>query len=121
MSRPTSPLRALLLAAHGTGPETADNILLYAYGRPVFVIDAYTRRLFARLGWAGGGENYEVLRAGMERACAADVALMQELHALIVRHAKVVCRRRPLCGGCVLSAECLHSRRYPPAAPHARV
>ena len=120
VSLPTSPLRELLLAAHGTGPETADDILLYAYGRPVFVIDAYTRRLFARLGWADGGENYEVLRAGMERACTEDVALMQELHALIVRHAKVVCRHQPLCDACVLSAECLHFRRYPPATPHAR-
>lgn len=101
---PTVTLRRLLLGARGTGPETADDILLYAFERPVFVIDAYTRRLLARLGWASGNEGYEVLRAGMERGCVNDVNMMQELHALIVCHAKEACRKHPSCEACACAA-----------------
>ena len=102
----TDELRSLLLGAKGTGPETADDILLYAFQRPVFVIDAYTRRLLGRLGWADGTEGYEALRSGMEKACGGDLAMMQELHALIVHHAKVVCRKQPLCALCPLRRSC---------------
>ncbi len=99
---PTARLRQALLAVPGIGPETADDILLYAFGRPVFVIDAYTRRLFARLGWIQGQEDYETLRAAVERALGADARLYNEYHALIVRHAKRLCRTRPQCGDCPL-------------------
>ena len=58
----TDALRRELLTVNGVGPETADDILLYAYQRPVFVIDAYTRRLFSRLGVISGDESYEELR-----------------------------------------------------------
>jgi endonuclease III related protein len=103
----TSGLRARLLAMHGIGPETADDMLLYAFERPVFVIDAYTRRLFARLGLIAGGEPYEVLRAWFEQALGPDAALYNEYHALIVRQAKELCRaRRPLCGECALRELC---------------
>jgi endonuclease-3 related protein len=96
---PTGLLRARLLAVHGIGPETADDILLYAFGRPVFVIDAYTRRLFGRLGLASGQESYEDLRTGVERAIGPDPESLNELHALIVHHAKVACAKAPRCGG----------------------
>lgn len=103
---PTERLRAALLAVKGVGPETADDMLLYAFNRPVFVVDAYTRRLFSRLGLCGGDEPYEQLRAAVEAALGADAAAFNELHALIVRHAKEVCRVRPRCGACVLAARC---------------
>jgi endonuclease-3 related protein len=105
-SLPTRTLRPALLAVNGIGPETADDILLYALDRPVFVIDAYTRRLLVRHGLASGTEDYETLRAGFERALPADVALFKEYHALIVEHAKQACRRRPRCGDCALVETC---------------
>jgi endonuclease-3 related protein len=103
---PTETLRARLLAVHGIGPETADDILLYAFERPVFVIDAYTRRLFGRLGLASGHESYEELRTGVERAIGPDPASLNELHALIVHHAKVACAKVPRCAGCCLREIC---------------
>ena len=102
----TEPLRHALLAINGIGPETADDILLYALGRPVFVIDAYTRRLFARLGLIVGDEGYETLRHACERALGNDVALFNEYHALIVVQAKDVCRTRPRCSDCALRRQC---------------
>jgi endonuclease-3 related protein len=103
---PTEALRSRLLAVHGVGPETADDILLYAFGRPVFVVDAYTRRIGVRLGLLRGGEGYEEIRHQFERALGPDVQAFGELHALLVRHAKECCRKRPLCGGCCLTADC---------------
>lgn len=103
---PTENLRVRLLAVHGVGPETADDLLLYAFERPVFVIDAYTRRLFGRLGLASGHESYEELRAGVESAIGADAAAFNELHALIVHHAKVACAKVPRCAGCCLGEIC---------------
>jgi endonuclease-3 related protein len=102
----THDLRQALLAVHGVGPETADDILLYAFERPVFVIDAYTRRLFARLGLFEGAESYENMRSGVEASLGPDVGLFNEFHALIVRHAKEVCRVRPRCTGCTFAACC---------------
>jgi endonuclease-3 related protein len=102
----TPTLRHHLLAVHGVGRETADDILLYAFNRPVFVIDAYTRRLFARLGSIRGDESYETLRHGFESALGEDAPLFNEYHALIVRHAKEVCQKRPGCGRCGLASWC---------------
>ena len=102
----TGTLRAALLEVNGIGHETADDILLYAFDRPVFVIDAYTRRLFARLALCAGDEPYDALRQTIERRLGPDVGLYQEYHALIVRHAKDHCRVRPACEGCVLRAAC---------------
>ena len=104
--RETEALRQALLAINGIGPETADDMLLYAFERPVFVVDAYTRRLFARLGLIAGDEGYETLRHAIERALGPDVGLFNEYHALIVAHAKEVCRVRPRCGGCMLRRGC---------------
>lgn len=99
-------LRRALLAVNGVGPETADDILLYAFERPIFVIDAYTRRLFARLGIIQGNEAYEQLRLALEHALGEDVTLFNEYHALIVVHAKDICRKRPRCKECALRKTC---------------
>jgi endonuclease-3 related protein len=102
----TEPLRKRLLSVHGVGPETADDILLYAFNRPVFVIDAYTRRLFSRLGLIDHDYGYETLRAGIEAALQRDSSLFNEYHALIVVHAKAHCRTNPLCADCPLVELC---------------
>ena len=102
----THELRALLLSANGVGPETADDILLYAFHRPVFVIDAYTRRIGARLGWYAGDEGYETLRQAFEAAIGPDVPAFNQYHALLVNHGKGVCRKRPRCGQCCLAGLC---------------
>jgi len=102
----TARLRAMLLEVHGVGPETADDILLYVFQRPVFVIDAYTRRLFARLELAPADARYEDLQRWLQETLHAEVQVYNEFHALIVRHAKVACRRKPVCGGCRLRARC---------------
>jgi len=102
---PTESLRAELLAVHGIGPETADDILLYALGRAVFVIDAYTRRLMERHGLAQPGEPYEELRRRWESALGGDASRFNEGHALIVKLAKLWCHKRaPKCGECPLHA-----------------
>lgn len=103
---PTPELRHSLIAVHGIGPETADDILLYAFDRPVFVIDAYTRRVFHRLGFIEGTEHYERLRQRFESALESDAQLFNEYHALIVVHAKDACRKKPLCSRCCLAAIC---------------
>jgi endonuclease-3 related protein len=108
----TASLRLELLLVKGVGPETADDILLYAFGRPVFVIDAYTRRIFSRVGLIDGAEGYEWLRRWFEGqwdgvvGAAERVAIFSEYHALIVIHAKQSCRKRPDCSGCPLAALC---------------
>jgi endonuclease-3 related protein len=102
----TPELRHALLDVHGIGPETADDILLYAFQRPVFVIDAYTRRIFKRLGCISGDEGYEHLRKLFESTLDKDVQLFNEYHALIVRHAKQACRVKPICERCCLAAIC---------------
>ncbi len=104
MSRaPTQPLRDQLLAIHGIGPETADSILLYAAKHPVFVIDAYTRRILERHGHPHARLGYEDVRQLFERNLGPDVALYNEFHALIVHTGKHFCRPRdPRCGECPL-------------------
>jgi endonuclease-3 related protein len=102
----TNDLRRGLLAVHGIGPETADDILLYAFERPVFVIDAYTRRLFSRLGMIKEGLGYEALREIFEMALGPQVPVFNEYHALIVIHGKDLCRPKPRCSNCCLKPDC---------------
>lgn len=99
-------LRAALLGVHGVGRETADAMLLYAFDRPVFVVDAYARRILGRLGLIEGEPDYETLRASVEDAAPGDTDWFNELHALLVTHGKVHCRPRPRCAGCPLAAVC---------------
>ncbi|MGA7060209.1 MAG: hypothetical protein WA690_08155 [Candidatus Acidiferrales bacterium] len=100
---PTLQLREKLLGVWGIGPETADSILLYAGEQPVFVVDAYTKRLFARHGWTGEKAKYEDIRWMVERQFPGDVQRFNELHALIVRVGKNFCRpHEPNCGECPL-------------------
>jgi len=130
-AQPTEKLRAELLELNGVGPETADSILLYAGNHPVFVVDAYTRRLLERHGLAGPKTSYEEIRqliektlgsaeagallvaqAGvdprhpvsrMSRAARTELAQhYNELHALIVRIGNQYCRATPNCEGCPL-------------------
>jgi len=94
--------REALLAVKGVGPETADSILLYALDKPVFVVDAYTRRILCRHELVPEEAGYDEIQALFMDNLAADPALFNEYHALIVRLAKEHCRRRPACGGCPL-------------------
>ena len=107
---PTDELRHALLSVNGVGPETADDILLYAFHRPVFVIDTYTRRLLKAYGLTSGDEPYEVLRNRFEMALQQDRQLFNEYHALIVIHAKQHCRKKPQCKNCPLIARCQQGR-----------
>ena len=106
LSQPTEKLRDELLSISGIGPETADSILLYAANRPVFVVDAYTRRIYYRLGLLAGEEGYEEIRSFFESRLPKKSSIFNEYHALIVRHAKETCRKKPLCEICPLNAIC---------------
>jgi len=107
LALPLPALREELLSVHGIGEETADSIILYAAGKPSFVIDAYTRRIMQRLGLISGREPYAVLRALFMQSIPPDVKLYNEYHALFVRHGKERCRSRgPLCSDCPLADMC---------------
>ncbi|MFA7693005.1 MAG: endonuclease III domain-containing protein [Candidatus Hydrogenedentales bacterium] len=101
--RPTSLLREELLALKGIGPETADDILLYACEKPIFVVDAYTKRIFYRCGFIPEKIRYDALQALIHETFPADTALYKELHALIVMTAKDFCKKMPCCEGCPLA------------------
>jgi len=103
---PLPELRQQLLATHGIGQETADSIILYAAEKLSFVIDAYTRRAFSRLGLVPARDSYASWQAMFTDALPADVQLFNEYHALIDRHAKPVCRKVPLCRQCCLREIC---------------
>ena len=101
---PTAELREKLLSVHGIGPETADSILLYAGQKDVFVVDAYTKRIFARHGFASEDVPYEELRGLIESALPHDVSRYNEFHALLVQVGKNWCRpREPRCADCPLN------------------
>ena len=97
--------REQLLGIKGLGPETVDSILLYALGRPVFVIDAYTRRIITRLGYEIK-KGYEDWRSFFESSLPEDIGLYKEFHALIVELAKGSCRPKPSCCQCPLACAC---------------
>ena len=102
----TEEIRTALLNVYGVGPETADDIVLYAFKRPVFVIDAYTKRVFSRLGLVQQDQSYDTLRALFENNLKPDPQLFGEYHAHIVEHGKNTCKVKPRCGDCVLSEIC---------------
>ena len=101
-----SALRGKLLTVEGIGRETADSIVLYAAGLPLFVVDAYTRRVFGRLGLLRGDEAYDEIQELFMGRLPLDVALYYDYHAQIVKLGKDVCRPRPRCGECPLDGIC---------------
>lgn len=105
-------LRAELLSVHGIGEETADAIILYAAGKPSFVVDAYTKRILSRLGLIEEKESYRVVRDLFMENLPLDASLYNEYHALLVRHGKERCRSQaPLCLGCPLEEPCSFASR----------
>ena len=107
---PLPALREDLLAIKGVGPETADSIILYAANRPAFVVDAYTRRIGARLGWFPESAGYAEVQSFLTSRLPRSVRLYNEFHALFVAQAKQYCRKRPRCAGCVLLRACRAGR-----------
>lgn len=101
-------LREELLSVSGIGKETADAIILYAAGKPSFVVDAYTRRITSRLGLADEKASYAEVRDLFTKNLPIDVPLYNEYHALFVCHGKICCRKRtPVCTNCPLVGSCL--------------
>ncbi|HSR87894.1 MAG TPA: endonuclease III domain-containing protein [Pontiella sp.] len=98
----TPTLREELLSWKGIGPETADSILLYAGKRPVFVVDAYTRRMCLRHGWIDEKTSYDTIAKLFTDHLPEDAQLFNEFHALIVRLGKEHCNTKPKCSGCPL-------------------
>ena len=103
--RPLAEVRADLLAQEGVGPETADSILLYAGGHPIFVVDAYTIRIGRRIGLFDS-DDYDVVQRFFETRGPRDLRRFQEYHALLVAHAKALCRPTPRCERCPLVGLC---------------
>lgn len=113
------PFREELLSVHGIGPETADAILLYGFGAPVFVVDAYTRRLMDRIGvhieTPRGSRNphqatYPEVAAWWRRSLGHDAGTYQRTHAVIVEHMKTLCRKVPRCNSCPARQRCATGR-----------
>jgi len=102
-------LRQQLLSIQGIGQETADSIILYAAGKPSFVIDAYTRRIISRIGLAPAKNSYAAYQALFMEHLPPDAKLFNEYHALLVYLGKKVCRPQPLCPQCCLNKICQFS------------
>ena len=98
--------RDLLLSIKGIGKETADSILLYALERPYFVVDAYTKRIFSRIGICDKKVSYDDLQILIQSSLPKDINLYKEYHALLVEHAKTHCRKKPVCLNCPLENIC---------------
>ena len=102
------PARKALLDVHGVGEETADSILLYAYGQPEFVVDAYTKRILSVLGFIGEKTKYKEVKALMKKDLESFVSeeervkVYQEYHALLVAHAKLYYTQKPYGAGCMM-------------------
>lgn len=102
----TDKLREKLLAIKGIGEETADSILLYAFGKPIFVIDTYTKRIFSRLGFFQENISYKEAQNFFMKYLQPDVKLYNEYHALLVKFGKEFCKKRPECKDCFLAHLC---------------
>jgi endonuclease-3 related protein len=98
-------LRAELLSLPGIGPETADSIILFAAGKPKFVAAAYVSRVLSRTGVLPE-VGYHQVQDFVERTIRPDAASYRELYALLVKHARTVCRREPRCSACTLANLC---------------
>jgi len=98
--------RENLLSIWGVGKETADSILLYAYQKPVFVIDSYTKRIFSRIGLCNEDISYDILQKIFHQNLGGNYKFFNEYHALLVEHAKRYCRKIPLCKSCPVRKYC---------------
>ena len=98
----TDKLREELLSVNGIGEETADSILLYALGKPVFVVDNYSRRILRRHRLIPEGASYTKMQKLFTQSLPADTEIFGEYHALIVKTGKLYCARTPRCEGCPL-------------------
>jgi len=105
-------LRAFLLSIHGIGNETADTIMLYGYNLPSFVIDAYTMRIYSRIGIINKKDKYNQVRQLFMDNISKDIELYKIYHALIVTNAKEACKVKPLCTKCPLKALCKFGSDY---------
>ncbi len=101
-SQNTDQLRKELLDVSGIGPETCDSILLYAFNRPIFVVDAYTKRIFSRHNIISDSLEYHDIQKLFMGNLPSDREIFNEYHALIVRLAKTHCKFRPRCDLCPL-------------------
>ena len=99
----TAQLRKALLSVNGIGPETADSILLYAFHKPVFVIDAYTKRILTRHGLVDEKADYPAMQSSFEKHIRSDARLFNEYHALIVHIGKHFCKPKAQCDSCPLN------------------
>lgn len=99
---PIDQLRENLLSVNGVGRETADDIVLYAAGKPTFVVDAYTYRIMVRHRLIAEDDDYEAIKEMFETHLPTDVALFNEYHALLVATGKNFCRKLARCEGCPL-------------------
>jgi endonuclease III related protein len=100
----TDRLRAELLALNGIGPETADSILLYAAEKPVFVIDAYTKRILSRHGVLAYEKSYDDFQTFFTKRLPRDAALYNQFHAMLVKVGNEFCRSQPRCDECPLKS-----------------
>jgi endonuclease-3 related protein len=106
-STPLFALREKILTVKGIGFETADSILLYAGGKPVFVVDVYTKRILSRHGIITDGVSYQYIQELFMGSLPRDISIYKEYHALLVRLAKTYCKTKPHCTGCPLEEEWL--------------
>ena len=102
-NEPLDILRKKILAVNGIGPETADSILLYACDYPIFVVDAYTKRIFSRHKFVTSDADYYQIQKLFMKHLPLDVKLFNEHHALIVRLGKDYCKTKPRCEICPLN------------------
>jgi len=103
-SAPVDELRTELLTINGVGKETADSIILYAAGKPIFVVDAYTRRVFVRHGLISSDDDYDTIQDLFHRNLPTDTALFNDFHAQIVAAGHYYCKRTPACETCPLGS-----------------
>ena len=107
-----SEFRKQLLSVKGIGQETADSILLYAFNLPYFVIDAYTKRIFSRLGFCKKNVKYVELQEKFMSNKNVKPDIYNNFHAMIVNLAKDNCKTKPICSTCCLKAKCNYERYY---------
>jgi len=111
--KPISEIREELLAMHGIGKETADSIILYAANKPIFVVDAYAKRIMGRIYGKAHDldfDSYDDLQKFFHENLKPNARIYNEFHALLVQHAKLYCKKEPSCGKCFLKKKCEFAR-----------